>query len=98
MNSETGERAASVRARIRGRVQGVWYRAWTERTARELGLSGWVRNRSDGTVEALFCGAPEAVAQMLRLAREGPPAARVTGIDVRDAPPEEGGFRVLPTK
>ncbi len=88
-----------VRARIRGRVQGVWYRAWTERTARALGLSGWVRNRADGSVEALICGETEAVEHMLRLLHEGPPAARVDSVETEpDVPPaQEEGFRVLPT-
>ncbi len=88
-----------VRARIRGRVQGVWYRAWTERTARRLGLSGWVRNRADGSVEAVFCGAPETVTRMLELLHEGPPAARVDSVDTEldVIPVREEGFRVLPT-
>ncbi len=88
-----------VQVRIRGRVQGVWYRAWTEKTARSLGLRGWVRNRSDGSVEALFCGAPEMVAHMLELLEEGPPAARVDSVEVeRDVPPvPEKDFRTLPT-
>jgi len=87
-----------VRARVRGRVQGVWYRAWTEKTARSLGLSGWVRNRADGSVEALFCGAPERVERMLELLHEGPPAARVDSVESEpDAPPPSNeGFRILP--
>ncbi len=87
-----------VRARIHGRVQGVWYRAWTESTARKLGLSGWVRNRADGTVEALFCGPAEAVSRMLELAHEGPPAARVDRIVAVDDSPVTGDFRVLASK
>ena len=87
----------AVRARIHGRVQGVWYRAWTEQTARGLGLSGWVRNRADGSVEALFCGPVEAVEHMLELARNGPPAARVDRIDISEDVPVEGPFRVAPT-
>ncbi len=87
-----------LRARIHGRVQGVFYRAWTEETARRLRLSGWVRNRRDGTVEALFCGPEEAVKEMLRLAASGPPAARVERIETTPAdPPDSPGFRVLPT-
>jgi len=80
-----------VHARIHGRVQGVFYRAWTEETARGLGLSGWVRNRRDGTVEALFCGPAGAVEQMLLKARSGPPLARVDRIiaeEVREPPHE----------
>jgi len=96
--SEEAEGIASVRARIHGRVQGVWYRAWTEQTARKLGLSGWVRNRADGTVEALFCGSEGDVNRMLQLAHDGPPAARVEKIEVFEDSPVTGGFKVLATK
>src|SRR5262249_52467947 len=58
---------------IRGRVQGVGYRAWTEYAALDLGLEGWVRNRRDGTVEALFAGSADAVEAMLDACRQGPP-------------------------
>ncbi len=78
---------------IRGRVQGVGFRAWTEVTALECGLQGWVRNRRDGSVEALFAGAPEAVAAMIEHCRRGPPGARVDAIDYRDAGSEEAGLR-----
>jgi acylphosphatase len=70
---------------IRGRVQGVGYRAWTEMTALELGLEGWVRNRRDGTVEALFAGPADDVAAMLDACRQGPPGARVGAIDEQEA-------------
>lgn len=66
---------------IDGRVQGVWYRAWTVETARGLGLSGWVRNRTDGCVEALVEGEADVVARFIALAQDGPPAAKVAGID-----------------
>ena len=66
---------------VRGRVQGVGYRAWTEMAARERGLGGWVRNRRDGAVEALFAGDETAVEAMLALCRGGPPAARVDDIE-----------------
>lgn len=62
---------------ISGRVQGVYYRDWTVATASRLGLTGWVRNRHDGTVEAVFCGPAESVEAMLAECREGPPAAKV---------------------
>lgn len=62
---------------IRGRVQGVGYRAWTEVVALERKLEGWVRNRRDGAVEAVFAGNPMAVEAMLAACRRGPPAARV---------------------
>jgi len=74
---------------IRGRVQGVGYRAWTEVTALERGLQGWVRNRRDGSVEALFAGLEEAVAAMIEACRRGPPGARVDFVDHREALPDE---------
>ncbi|MDP2619965.1 MAG: acylphosphatase [Hyphomicrobiales bacterium] len=80
-------------------VQGVAYRAWTERAAGGLGLTGWVRNRRDGSVEALFCGPAEAVDRMVGLCAAGPPAARVTDVRAEpfsgDLPPPP--FQVLPT-
>jgi acylphosphatase len=88
----------TVHVRIAGRVQGVGYRAWTEWEASELGLEGWVRNRRDGTVEAVFSGGAEAVTEMLRRCESGPPGARVTGIDIvgEDAGSFHG-FVVRPT-
>jgi acylphosphatase len=85
------DRNADVHRRvvIRGRVQGVSYRAWTEMTALERGIGGWVRNRRDGTVEALFFGPAAAVAAMIEACRAGPPGARVDAIDQRDAGEEE---------
>lgn len=70
---------------IRGRVQGIGYRAWTEMMADEQGIEGWVRNRRDGSVEAVFAGAEEVVLTMIELCREGPPGARVDAIDQLDA-------------
>jgi acylphosphatase len=70
---------------IRGRVQGVGYRAWTEDTARHLGLQGWVRNRRDGSVEALFAGSREMVEAMIAACRHGPPGARIDTLDQWDA-------------
>jgi len=87
-----------VRAVISGRVQGVWYRAWTREQASRLGLSGWVRNRRDGTVEAVFFGSEEAVEEMLAACREGPPHAVVAGVVVEPWTGRlEPGFRQLPT-
>jgi len=74
-----------VRVLIRGRVQGVGYRAWTEVTAIEQGVEGWVRNRRDGAVEAVFAGAEELVVAMIELCREGPRGARVDTIDQLEA-------------
>jgi acylphosphatase len=65
---------------IRGRVQGVGYRAWVESQAAACGLEGWVRNRSDGSVEAVFAGSPKLVAEMVALCRHGPPSAKVTAV------------------
>ena len=70
---------------VRGRVQGVGYRAFVEDEALRLGLEGWVRNRRDGTVEAVFCGADDAVERIIAACRRGPPAARVEAVDVTEA-------------
>lgn len=70
---------------IRGRVQGIGYRAWAEVTALELGVEGWVRNRRDGSVEAVLAGSEEVVLTMIELCRDGPPGANVTAIDQREA-------------
>jgi acylphosphatase len=75
----------SAHLRITGRVQGVGYRAWVIETARRLGLRGWVRNRADGSVEALVIGADDPVAAIIEACREGPFAARVTEVAVGDA-------------
>ena len=84
--------------RIRGEVQGVFYRAWSAETARTLGLNGWVRNRVDGTVEMLVHGEAAAVERFIDCCREGPPAARIAHIDVEqttEAAP--AGFEKRPT-
>ena len=88
---------------IRGRVQGVGYRAFVEDAALDHGLAGWVRNRRNGEVEAVFAGPPAAVNEVVHACRRGPPGARVGSVDEREATPEElalgGGvrFAVLPT-
>jgi len=88
-----------ARLTITGRVQGVGYRDWALTTGRRLGLSGWVRNRSDGSVEALLVGEETAVGTMIEACRRGPPMARVDAVDVEpvdlDILPE--GFTQLPT-
>ena len=66
---------------IRGRVQGVGYRAWTVKEARGRGIVGWVRNRADGSVEAVFQGSEDVVATMLEACRKGPRMALVTAVD-----------------
>jgi acylphosphatase len=81
--------------RIIGRVQGVFFRAWTRDEARTLGLRGWVRNCSDGSVETYIEGEAEAVEEMLDLIREGPPDARVDNVRIETADPEGlSGFEV----
>ena len=84
----------SVSVVIRGRVQGVSYRAWTKKTAEKLGLAGQVRNRADGAVEAVFSGGAEAVQRMLDLCRKGPLLARVDEVIVSEgaADPGSNGF------
>jgi acylphosphatase len=78
---------------IRGRVQRVGYRAWAEYTALEQGLEGWVRNRRDGAVEAVFAGPLDLVTEMLEACRKGPPGAQVDAIDQRDGVPHELALR-----
>ena len=75
---------------MRGRVQGVGYRAFVEHEALRLGLDGWVRNRRDGTVEAVFSGVDDVVAAMIDACRRGPSAARVEAVDA-----EEGDMKLL---
>ena len=88
----------TITVRIEGLVQGVFYRAWTERTALALDLEGSVRNRRDGSVEAVFSGPAAKVDEMVTRCAEGPPEAQVTGVVVihegGSVPP---GFKVLPT-
>lgn len=88
-------RTRRVRVTVRGRVQGVAFRAATADRARDAGLGGWVRNRPDGSVEAAFEGAPGAVERLLGFVREGPPAARVEDVEAHDEPPRgERSFRI----
>jgi acylphosphatase len=89
---------------IGGRVQGVGFRAWTEVTALERGLQGWVRNRRDGSVEAVLVGPPDVVAAMIAACKAGPPGARVESVDQREGTRDELALRrrgelfsVLPT-
>ncbi len=80
---------------VHGRVQGVFFRGSTVERAREVGVNGWVRNRPDGTVEAVFEGSAEQVAEMVRYCREGPPWARVERIqEFEEAPEDLGGFGI----
>ncbi len=83
-----GNDRTAVRVRIEGRVQGVGFRYWVLGEAEGLGLDGWVRNRRDGSVEAVFAGPAAVVAGMLKRCRTGPPMARVTTVLET---PETGG-------
>lgn len=89
----------AVRLSIQGRVQGVWYRAWTVREAEARGVRGWVRNLRDGSVEAVLVGPAAAVEAMIAACWRGPPAARVDEVIVTEtAPADVGpGFAQLPT-
>ncbi|MCZ7596343.1 MAG: acylphosphatase [Hyphomicrobium sp.] len=92
------EPTRTVHIRIEGRVQGVGYRAFVEMNAADLGLSGWVRNRRDGSVEAVVQGSTPAVADMLELCRNGPPASRVERVEiVGEGVGVFSGFQVRPT-
>lgn len=82
---------------IRGSVQGVGYRWAMVEQARRLGLTGWVRNRRDGTVEAVAAGPPDDLARLLQWARRGPPAAQVAEVVVTPAAGAFGGFEQRPT-
>ena len=85
----------TVQVLIRGRVQAVWFRAWTRKRARELGLDGWVRNVPGGAVEAVFRGPETRVDQMIAACRLGPPMAEVMSVEVVAAPRPPGpGFQV----
>ena len=81
--------------RVTGRVQGVFFRAWTRDEAQALGVSGWVHNCSDGSVEAQLEGNRESVEELIDLMREGPPGASVGCVNVEEADPEGlSGFEV----
>lgn len=90
----------TVRSRVvvDGRVQGVWFRESTRRTAEGLGVSGWVRNFAGGRVEAVFEGPAEKVAEAVAWARQGPPHALVTDLEERaEEPAGLNGFAIKPT-
>ncbi len=87
-----------TRVVISGRVQGVWYRGWIVDEACARGLDGWVRNRRDGTVEAVFQGAPEAVAEMVAACWHGPPMAQVVAVEtLPHDDPVAPGFQQIPS-
>jgi acylphosphatase len=74
--------------RLTGRVQGVFFRAWTQQQAQRLGVAGWIRNCPDGSVEAKLAGEEEAVGQLIDRMREGPPGAEVDHVEVEDVATE----------
>jgi len=76
------------RVRVTGRVQGVFFRAWMQQQALELGVNGWVRNASDGSVEAHFEGDEAAIKALIDRLWHGPPSARVEAVEVQEARPE----------
>jgi acylphosphatase len=83
----------TLRLRIEGGVQGVGYRFFARDEARKLGLDGWIRNRSDGSVEALVSGPTKSVESFVEICMRGPQGARVTNVDMHAAdPPTEHGF------
>jgi acylphosphatase len=87
-----------VQVLVSGTVQGVWFRAWTVQEAQARGLDGWVRNRRDGDVEAMFAGPATQVDDMIRACHSGPPAAAVSHVSVTASTDDPGrGFRKLPT-
>lgn len=103
MTHEPARGLRVIHVMLRGRVQGVGYRAWCAHEARARGLSGWVRNRASGAVEAVFSGPPDVVAAMAEACRAGPAGARVDDLLLHEASESalaaSGGaaFAVLPT-
>jgi acylphosphatase len=89
--------AIAKHLKIRGRVQGVGFRQFMLRAARDLHITGWVRNRADGSVEAVVAGMPDAVHMMLERARRGPSHAMVTDFEVTEAHESFERFDALPT-
>lgn len=99
--SLSAQRPVARRVRVRGVVQGVGFRAACMRRAGALGIVGWVRNRSDGSVEALLQGTPELLERMCGWLHAGVPGAQVTHVEVEPAPPSDpapAGFEIRPTQ
>lgn len=84
--------------RIEGLVQGVGFRYFMQRRARSLGVTGWVRNRTDGTVEAVVQGTADTIAAIIAQAKQGPRSARVTSVKVSDTQGQFTAFDLLPTE
>lgn len=94
--NEQDEGITARHVRISGRVQGVWFRAWTREQAQLRGISGWVRNCPDGSVEAVLSGPSAAVEALIAALHEGPPAASVSDVRVTGcAPAEQPGFHII---
>lgn len=90
--------ATVIHCTIHGKVQGVGFRAWTVKNARKLGLTGWVRNTQEGTVEAMFAGDTTAVEAMIEGCNDGPDAAQVTKVERKMCDrPAPSTFAQLPT-
>ena len=89
--------ALQARLTITGRVQGVGYRDWAMATGQRLGLTGWVRNRLDGSVEAMVQGTPGNVEAIITRAHRGPPKAEVKSVTVSEGNGEYTTFETLPT-
>lgn len=87
----SGDQHMAIRLVIRGRVQGVWFRNWTVGEAKSLGLDGWVRNRADGSVEALISGPGDKTRALIARCHEGPRLARVDEVEEYPATPVEPG-------
>jgi len=95
---DMADEITTLRLRIEGSVQGVGYRFFAVGEARKLGLEGWIRNRSDGSVEALVSGPTKQIESFVAICMRGPPGARVTNVDMHTAdPPAEHGFRTRAT-
>jgi acylphosphatase len=96
MAAKSEEHQARAHVLISGRVQGVNFRWYTQRQAQELGLTGWVRNRGDGRVEAVFEGEKQAVERAVTWCHVGPPSARVDGVETEYQEPtgEFNRFRI----
>ncbi len=93
------EPTKTVRILVEGRVQGVWYRGWTVEQANAHDLDGWVRNLTDGRVEAVLHGPADRVDRMIQACRAGPPAANVTAVTVEPWSDHPGhGFHQRPSK
>lgn len=93
-----GQDRIARRIHVKGKVQGVFFRAWTVEQATGLGLDGWVRNRHDGSVEAVAAGPADKVEELIARCRRGSPASKVEAVTVEDMPGTvDPGFRQKPT-